>query len=79
MEASWKVVSWFLPRIYEGGSSQGQQCRGSVEIVSKETELGLRRRGLARRLMHEKEENEKPRTENRINYVLKTNLQTRAS
>lgn len=48
-----------------------------MEIVSKETELGLRRRGLARRLMHEKRENEKPRTENRINYVLKTNLPTK--
>lgn len=38
-----------------GGSSRGQQQRGSVEIVSKETELGLRRRGLARRLMHDRE------------------------
>lgn len=54
VEASWKVVSWLLPRIREGGSSQGQQRRGSVEIVSKETELGLRRRGPARRLMHER-------------------------
>lgn len=52
-----------------------------MEIVSKETELGLRRRGLARRLMQEKKkkEREKPRTENRINYVLKTNLPARAS
>lgn len=58
------------------GSSQGQQCSGSVEIVSKETALGLRRRGLARRLMHEKEKNVTPRTENRINYILKTNLPT---
>lgn len=51
-----------------------------MEIVSKETELGSRRRGLARRLMHERKgKNENPRTENRINYVLKTNLPTRAS
>lgn len=48
-----------------------------MEIVSKETELGLRRRGLAS--THEKKENEKPRTENRINDVLKTNLPTQAS
>lgn len=48
-----------------------------MEIVSKETALGSRRRGLARRLMHEeKRENEKPRTEDRINYVLRTNLPT---
>lgn len=41
-----------------------------MEIVSKETALGLRREALARRLMHEKKENERARTENRINYVL---------
>lgn len=56
------------------GSSQGQQYRGFVEIVSKETVLGLRRRGLARRLMQEKKENEKLKTEKSINYALKTNL-----
>lgn len=52
IEASWNVVSWFLPRVWGRGSSQGRQSRGSVEIVSKE--LGFRRRGPARRLTHEK-------------------------
>lgn len=65
VEASWKPVSWFLPKIWELGGGGGTQSRSSRRVEDlwrwspRRQLFGLRRRGLARMLMHDRQKTHK--------------------